>query len=83
MTRIIWQGANDRVNPTVLKTTEGGLIFRYDVPFHGDGTCEFTLWCQVGEVYKKYFRDFWQHHKLSDKSLEVHGAPYIYDTLEY
>jgi hypothetical protein len=79
--KLLWSGTDHRVKPTVHQRPDGGLIFRYYAPFHTDGRCEYTMWCEVGQYYQPYFNDFWVGREVSDDYVKIESKPYIFDKL--
>jgi len=59
-----------------------GVRFVYEPVHHvHNGECRFPLWCEVGEMYKDDFREFWSAWKLGNPR-KSRMAPYISDTVE-
>lgn len=77
--KVLWTGTNPDIK--VLQDKEGGLRFRYSVNQEGD-TCEFSLFSEVGEPYKRLFKGFFNVVKLSMDLVEYPGAPYFANKID-
>ena len=77
--KVIWTG---EVNAQVLQDRKGGLLYRY-VPIYHDKSalCEFTMFCEVGALYQKWFEGFFKNNKLADAPVVYPGWPHIADQL--
>ena len=53
----------------------GGVRFWYAVP--SVGSCQFSLWSEVGEPYKALFAGFWDTFQLQEGVVEYAAAPWI------
>ena len=58
---------------------DASLRFRYQVD--SDITCEFSMYCEVGEKYKPHFVDLMNEHGIElGEQLEFDAAPWVADT---
>jgi hypothetical protein len=82
--KTIWIGRDDRVDAHVKQRPDGGVVFRYRPVFHlaNDAYCEFTLWCMVGERYRRHFAGFWDFYALADDPVKVPERPYLFDRVK-
>lgn len=79
--KVIWQGKHPLTQ--VLQDDQGGLRFQYVPLYHDlDCFCSFTLWCEVGDLYRKWFDDFFVEHRLAEEPVTYDGPPYMADRLE-
>ena len=81
--KVIWK-ENSKVKASVVKRNDGGLLFRYHPIYHsshGD-IATFSLFSEVGEIYKQYFNGFFKSHKLSEEPLVIADHPYVLDRLK-
>jgi len=69
--------------PAKVKKDElGGLRFCYEPLMHYPGSyCVFSLWCEVGEPYKHWFKGFFELHQLDEKHQEYPERPWLADRL--
>lgn len=80
--KLIWCDSRYKAKPKVVRLPHGGLEFHYTACRHsGSPRCVFTLWCEVGEIYKPYFASFFRKFKLSDAPVETKDRPYLFDQI--
>ena len=80
--RTVWSGPPDHpVRARVRRDDAGGLRFCYRAVGRGDADCEFSLWAEVGEPYRRYFDEFFALYELKDH-VEYSGPPWYADTAE-
>lgn len=77
---VLWQNEHSKSKARV-ESHAWGVRFVYDPVHHvSGGECNFPMWCEVGEMYKEDFKEFWSAWKL--------GKPYkrncsiVCDTVE-
>lgn len=78
----IWEDSKLSVRAAVLRDELGGLRFRYNPVHHCNGTCEYSLWCEVGEMYRKYFKEFHHMFRILDEPITYTDRPYVADQCE-
>ena len=71
-------------NPAEVKRDErGGLRFCYRPVYHTScGLCEFSLLCEVGDMYKKWFDDFLKLYSLNEQPVKYDEPPWLADQLQ-
>lgn len=62
--------------------SDNSIRYRYRVS--PDITCDFSLWCEVGEPYKPLFVDILNKHglRVADGHIELPISPWLSDSLE-
>ena len=74
----IWSGEKC----SVFRNREGGATYCYEAFLHHpDLRMEFTLFSEVGERYKPFFKGFWEDYEV-DGLVEYTGHPHIADKLK-
>lgn len=78
ITKTLWK--NDATNAKVLQDVKGGLRFQYETYI---GRMRFSLFCEVGELYKQEFAGFFEKFQLAESPLDYGNVkPYFADKLK-
>lgn len=78
---VIWENQQSKSKARV-EVHADGVRFVYEPVHHvHNGECRFSLWCEVGEMYKDDFKEFWSTWKLGNPRKN-RLPPYISDTVE-
>lgn len=80
--RKLWEYSNDEGTAKVHKNKDGALTFSYKVIDYPDASFAFTLFCEVGEPYKKMFDGFFKEYDLSEMLVEYKAEPFLADQLK-
>ena len=79
--KVIWTG--DHPQTQVLQDAKGGLRFQYVPRYHTpECLCSFSLFSEVGQLYRKWFDGFFVDHRISDEPVTYDEPPYFADGLE-